>query len=261
LLVVATVSALVAHRNSVAATKNEARANQQHALALSRVLASQSRLTRDRSWVTSQRLAAAALHVAPTDEAADAASALLADYRHIAGHSAGVSAVAFSPDGHRLATASEGDSVRLWDMDTGKPIDGPLTGRVGPNGVLTFSPDGKRLLSSGFMEMLTWDAATGKPVTTPLTDSKDVGDANVTLSMDGALVATSSTDGKVQLWDTNTGEPVGLLRTGYRRGVAVGALSPLGRLLVADGGNGEVRIWDTDKGTPVGLPSPATSAH
>ena len=50
--------------------------------------------------------------------------------------------MAFSPDGHRLATGGDDDTVRLWNADTGQPIGDPLTGHTGPVLSVAFSPDG-----------------------------------------------------------------------------------------------------------------------
>jgi len=66
----------------------------------------------------------------------------------IQAHNERLSALAFSPDGKLLATGSWDRSVQLWDVETGQPIGGPLSGHSDTVNGLAFSPDGATLLSS-----------------------------------------------------------------------------------------------------------------
>ena len=65
------------------------------------------------------------------------------------GHGHGILALAFAPDGQRLASGNPFEPVRLWDVATGKVCRqfNEIQGGV----ALAFSPDG-RLLASGSME-------------------------------------------------------------------------------------------------------------
>ena len=75
------------------------------------------------------------------------------------GHHAGVSCLAFSPDGQRIVSGGSDRLIILWDVQTGKLI---LTLRGHEGGVtgIAFSPDGRWFVSASADHTLKiWDAA------------------------------------------------------------------------------------------------------
>jgi WD40 repeat protein len=79
--------------------------------------------------------------------------------RVLRGHSDDVYAVAFHPDGTRLATAGNDRAILLWDLERGEEV-ARLPGHTGYVWSLAFSPDGATLASgSGDFTVRLWDTA------------------------------------------------------------------------------------------------------
>ena len=91
----------------------------------------------------------------------------------VTGHSRSVSAVAWSPDGSKLVSGSQDETVKVWDVASGLEVC-TLRGHEEDVNSVAWSPDGSKLVSgSEDMTVKVWDATTGKEVCTLKGHTKD----------------------------------------------------------------------------------------
>jgi len=160
----------------------------------------------------------------------------------LSGHSAEVWAVAFSPDGKRLASGAADASVRIWDAATGTSLL-VLTGHKDAIEGLAFSPDGKWLATgSDDLTLKIWDTATGE-LLRDLSDYTTLVDS-ASFSPDGTRLAVTSGDG-LQVWDATT--VTGQVMLTIQESVGAVTFSPDGKRLAAASGS-TAKLWDARTG-------------
>ena len=159
-----------------------------------------------------------------------------------------ISSVAFSPDGTKIASASSGSIVNLWDVATRTNI-ATLQGSWS----VAFSPDGTILASGTKM----WDVATREHIATLGEQHRS---RAIAFSPDGTMLASGasgSDDNTIELWDVRTKQHITTL--GRHRGwVHSLTFSPNSRILASGGsGDGAIKLWDVATQTNIATLSDA----
>lgn len=153
-----------------------------------------------------------------------------------------VTTLVFSPDGTVLASSDPNFPVTFWNVASGTIL------RIlhEPGVVYDFSTQGKLVASSFNHTLNIWSTATGA-ISRILEGHSQIISA-VMFSPNGQLVASTSKDVGIRLWDIATGTNLRL--RGHSNDVKFTAIdfSPNGTLLAAASDDGLIRLWDSDQG-------------
>jgi WD40 repeat protein len=118
--------------------------------------------------------------------------------RTLTGHSDWVRTVAISPDGQILATGSDDNTIKLWELNTGKLIR-TLTGHSDWVLSLAMTPDGQTLVSGSRDNTIKlWHLNTGKLLRTLTGHKKWV--YSLAVTPDGHTLASGSEDKTIKIW-------------------------------------------------------------
>jgi WD40 repeat protein/adenylylsulfate kinase-like enzyme len=164
------------------------------------------------------------------------------------GHSNSVYSVAFSPDGKTLASASADNTIKVWNLQSQKPI-ATLAGHSREVYSVAFSPDGKTLASASRDGTIkVWNLQSQQSIATLAGHSNWV--ISVAFSPDGKTLAFASPDRTIKVWNLQSQKPIATL-AGHGSSVNSVAFSPDGLTLASASDDRTIKVWNLQSQKPI----------
>ena len=161
-------------------------------------------------------------------------------------HSSWVRSISFSPDGKILASGSDDQLVKLWDVSDGKLSQEPiqiLQGHTYRIRSVSFSPDGKFLASSSFDKTIRlWNIKTGDCIRIFKGHKDWIWTA--TFNRDGTHLVSSSQDKTLKIWDIKSGNCTQLFN--IDQPIHSIAFSFDGKFMAAGSDDTTVKLWNCE---------------
>lgn len=168
------------------------------------------------------------------------------------GHRAAVRSVAYSPDGKFIATGSRDNSVKLWEIASGREIR-TFLGHLSTVNTAVFDPTGQWMATgSSDKNIIIWEVATGKEKMR-ITDHKDRV-TSLAFSLDGKRLASGGWDRNAYTWDLTTGEKIGEYKANPATGSGIGVnvlFTDDDKYLITGNDDGKIITYDLEKKTPI----------
>ena len=159
-------------------------------------------------------------------------------------HTRAVEYLAFSPDGHLLASADDAGTLLLWHRSTGAQKVLTRGPKWGSN--LVFSPDGKTLARGRVGTIRFWDTITGEEKAALTGLPANIG--NLSFSPDGKTIVSVTGDGEICILDRFTGEPQKTFAVPITDGVFSTAFSPDKKIVAIGSRDGNIYLSDLNTG-------------
>lgn len=172
------------------------------------------------------------------------------------GHTGSVRTLAISANGQTLASGSNDNTIKLWNLapnveprgsgrnDELAYLQATLSDHVGAVYALAFLPNQNILISgSGDWTIKIWDLTTNQVIKTLRGHQGSV--RALAVSADGHTLVSGSSDGTVKVWDLRTRELKQTLR-GHTDLVRAVAISPDGHMIASGSWDRTIKLWPVE---------------
>jgi WD40 repeat protein len=176
----------------------------------------------------------------------------------LTGHTQAINSVAFSPDGRLLLTASDDETVRLWDAQTGKELRECGRHKGWVFAAVFRPPDGEQAASAGYDDTVKIWGLRGTGARAGQRPLRQVPDGDkrfpswwarcLAFSPDGRRLATGGTGG-IKVWDAATLEEK-QAAPAHAAAVTCVCFSRDGKLLASAGEDGLAKLWKAETLSP-----------
>ncbi|KAF8704708.1 WD40 repeat-like protein, partial [Rhizoctonia solani] len=173
----------------------------------------------------------------------------------LAGHESGITSVAFSSNGSRIATSSYDSMIFIWDTRSAEVVN-CLRGHTQNVTAVMFSPDGSHIVSGSWDNTVRlWVVNTGGKIARTSTDNSEIANGHsdivtcVAFSSDSTRIASGSYDETVQIWNCSGNGPLlAKLFQCHVNAVVSVVFLPDSTQIVTGSRDGTIRIWDAQRG-------------
>ena len=171
----------------------------------------------------------------------------------LVGHTGPVNAASWSPDGLFIITASDDQTARIWNAESGEVLHILRAHTAAVNSV-SWNPDGTLIATaSSDFSIRIWDSQTGQQVDQLQGHTSVIN--STTWSPDSTRIISASNDGTVRVWDVQTGEQLIQIELEYLRSTGAfpikiyfATFSPDGNRIAIASERTIISIWDSQTG-------------
>jgi predicted NACHT family NTPase len=150
-----------------------------------------------------------------------------------------VNSVAITPDGSKIVSGSDDNTIRIWDIQSQSEL--AVLNLESSVTSVAITPDGSKIVSGSYKEIRVWDIQSQSQLAVLFGHENTV--RSVAITPDGSKIVSGSGDNTIRVWDIESGSELAVLK-GHESDVNSVAITPDGSKIVSGSPDKTIRVWD-----------------